>query len=175
MHRCPASPIHKCTGYPGSVRVSVTTTTAISVTIATAILAGCSTAPPPKPPPADPTIEAWYRKAVEQLQAMNQKTRDLLAQHKADEAASVITAAEPWAGRVVSVPHPTLAAMQAASDLDELYGRMLLDNRNYGWARMMFQKNLARWRTWKPQTDETLHYLQAAEAEIAECDRRMTQ
>jgi Mg-chelatase subunit ChlI len=149
---------------------------AISVTIATAILAGCSTVPPPsKTPAVDATAEPWYGKAVEQLQAMNQKTRDLLAQRKADEAASVITSAEAWAGRVVSVPHPTLAAMEAASDLDELYGRMLLDNRNYGWARMMFQKNLARWRTWKPQTGETLQYLQAAKAEIAECDRRMTQ
>jgi hypothetical protein len=144
--------------------------------IATAILAGCSTAPPPsKTPAADATTEPWYGKAVEQLKAMNQKAHGLLAQHKADEAASVITAAEPWAARVVSVPHPTLSAMQAASDLDELYGRMLLDNRNYGWARMMFQKNVARWRTWKPQTGETLQYLRAAEAEIAECDRRMTQ
>jgi Mg-chelatase subunit ChlI len=149
---------------------------AISVTIATAILAGCSTVPPPsRTLTVDATAEPWYGKAVEQLQAMNQKTRDLLAQRKADEAASVITSAEAWAGRVVSVPHPTLAAMEAASDLDELYGRMLLDNRNYGWARMMFQKNLARWRTWKPQTGETLQYLQAAETEIAECDRRMTQ
>jgi hypothetical protein len=159
----------------GSVRIFVTAAAAISVIIATAILAGCSTAPPPKPPRADATTELWYGKAVEQLQAMNQKARDLLVQHKADEAGSVITEAEPWAERVISVPHPTLAAMAAASDLDELYGRMLLDNRNYGWARMMFQKNLARWRTWKPQTGETLRYLKAAEAEIAECDRRMTQ
>ncbi len=145
------------------------------VTIATAILAGCSAPVPSKTPALDTTSEPWYGKAVEQLQAMNRKTRDLLVQHKADEAASVITAAEPWAGRVVSVPHPTLAAMEAASDLDELYGRMLFDNRNYGWARMMFQKNLARWKTWKPQTGETLRHLQAAETEIAECDRRMTQ
>jgi hypothetical protein len=157
------------------VRGFVRIAEAISVTIATAILAGCSTAPPPKALPADPTTEPWYGKAVEQLRAMNQKARNLLVQHKADEAASVITAAEGWAGRVVSVPHPTLAAMEAASDLDELYGRMLLDNRNYGWARMMFQKNLARWRTWKPQTGETLQYLQTAKADIAECDRRMTQ
>jgi hypothetical protein len=148
----------------------------ISVTIAAAILAGCSTAPPPRKPVAvDATAQPWYPNAVEQVQAMNRKARDLLAQRKADEAASIITAAEPWADRLLSVPHPTLAAMEAASDLDELYGRMLLDNRNYGWARMMFQKNLARWRTWKPQTGETLQHLKSSEAEIADCDRRMTE
>jgi hypothetical protein len=149
----------------------------IFITIAAAVLAGCSTAPlpPPKPAPVDATREPWYGKAVEQLQAMNANARNLLAHRKAGEAASMITAAEPWADRLLSVPHPTLAATEAASDLDELYGRMLLDNHNYGWARMMFQKNLARWRTWKPQTGETLQHLKATQAEIAECDRRMAE
>jgi hypothetical protein len=147
----------------------------ILVTIAAAILAGCSTTPPPKPLPVDATTQPWYHSAVEQLQAMNLRARNLLAERKPDEAASIITAAEPWADRLLAVSHPTLAAMEAASDLDDLYGRMLLDNRNYGWARMMFQKNLARWRSWKPQTSETIHHLKSTEAEIAECDRRMTQ
>ena len=148
----------------------------IFVTNAAAIFAGCSTAPPlPKPLPVDATTQPWYPNAVDQLKAMNRKARDLLAQRKTDKAASIITAAEPWADRLLSVPHPTLAAMEAASDLDELYGRMLLNNRNYGWARMMFQKNLARWRTWKPQTGEALQHLKSSEAEIAECDRRMTE
>lgn len=65
--------------------------------------------------------------------------------------------------------------MAAASDLDELYGHMLLTNGNYGWARMMFQKNVARWRSWKPRTDETERRLKVAEAEVAECDRRMAE
>jgi hypothetical protein len=148
----------------------------IFVTIAAVILTGCSTAPPtPKAAPVDATKEPWYGKAVEQLQAMNVNAQNLLARRKADEAASIITEAEPWANRLLSVTHPTLAAMEAASELDELYGRMLLDNHNYGWARMMFQKNLARWRTWKPQTSETLQHLKSTQAEIAECDRRMTQ
>jgi hypothetical protein len=65
--------------------------------------------------------------------------------------------------------------VEAASDLDQLYGRMLLSNRNYGWARLEFQKNRARWKTWQPQTDETVRRLKLAETAIAECDRRMTE
>ena len=91
----------------------------------------------------------------------------------ADEAGAIITAGEPKADRLLAAAHPTLEAMEAASDLDELYGRMLLNNRNYGWARMMFQKNVARWRSWKPRTAETARHLEAAQAAIAECDRRM--
>ena len=45
--------------------------------------------------------------------------------------------------------------METVSDLDQLYGQMLLANRNYGWARLVFQKNRARWKTWKPATSET--------------------
>jgi hypothetical protein len=63
--------------------------------------------------------------------------------------------------------------MEAASDLDDLYGRMLLANRHYGWARMFFQKNAARWRTWTPATEDTERRRKVAEARIAECDRRM--
>ncbi|HLI83866.1 MAG TPA: hypothetical protein VKV17_08105 [Bryobacteraceae bacterium] len=143
--------------------------------IAAAALAGCSSASAPKQPEPDATAQPWYGDAVRQLESMNGKARELLARHKSDEAARVITAAEAWANRVIGVPHPTLAAMEAASELDEMYGRMLLENRNYGWARMMFQKNLARWRTWQPRTGETLEHLKTAEQEIAECDRRMTE
>jgi len=63
--------------------------------------------------------------------------------------------------------------MQDASDLDDLYGQMLLSNRNYGWARLFFQKNLARWKNWKPQTPDTAARLKQAQDAIAECDRRM--
>jgi hypothetical protein len=37
----------------------------------------------------------------------------------------------------------------------------------------MFQKNLARWRNWKPETAETARRSQQAKDEIAECDRGM--
>jgi hypothetical protein len=65
--------------------------------------------------------------------------------------------------------------MEAASDLDELYGKMLLSNRNYGWARLMFQKNVARWKHWNPRTPDTAARLKEAESEIVECDRRMSE
>ena len=144
------------------------------IIVAAAVLAGCEP-PPNQPAQIDVTQEAWYGKAVEQLATMNRQARSLLDRGKADEAAAIITAGESWVNRLLSVPRPTFAAMEAASDLDDLYGRMLLSNRNYGWARVMFQKNLARWKSWKPQTDQTERHRKIAEAAIAECDRRMAE
>jgi hypothetical protein len=65
--------------------------------------------------------------------------------------------------------------MEAASDLDDLYGRMLLANRHYGPARLMFQKNVARWTHWRPQTDDSMARRKIAEAAVAECDRHIEQ
>ena len=59
--------------------------------------------------------------------------------------------------------------------LDQLYGRMLLSNHRYGWARLQFQKNLARWKHWQPQTPETERRLKLAQASIAECDKHISQ
>jgi hypothetical protein len=143
--------------------------------IAAVMLAGCAPAPPTASSKIDGTEENWYPKAVQQLADMDRQAESLLARGKADEAAAIITAGEPWVSRLLAVPQPTLAAMEAASDLDNLYGRMLLSNRNYGWARIVFQKNLARWRNWRPQTDETVRRLKQSEAAIAECDRRMVE
>jgi hypothetical protein len=141
-----------------------------------AIFAGCSPAPPPKQVvQVDATQEAWYGEAVQRLAEMNRQAQTLFQHGKSDQAAAIITAAEPWVKRVVSVPRPTLQALEAASDRDELYGRMLLANGNYGWARIMFQTNLARWRSWRPQTPETARRLKVTEAAIAECDRRLAE
>jgi hypothetical protein len=144
--------------------------------VATAILAGCTAArPPPQPAKIDPTREGWYGETVQKLEEMNRQAQSLYQQNKADQAAAMITAAEPLAKRLVSVPRPTLAAIEAASDRDDLYGRMLLANRNYGWARILFQTNLARWKSWRPQTPETARRLKLTEAAIAECDRRLAE
>jgi hypothetical protein len=86
----------------------------------------------------------------------------------------LIQTGEPLATRLLSVRNPTLAAMEDASDLDDLYGRMLLSNRNYGWAMLFFQKNQARWKNWKPQTPDTAARLKEAQSQIAECDRRLS-
>jgi hypothetical protein len=146
------------------------------VFFAAILLAGCAPTPAPvaqaKP---DPTTEAWYGLAVEQLAGMNLEAAKLLEGGKPDEAASIVSNGQPIAARLLAPAHPTLAAMEAASDLDQLYGRMLLGNRHYGWARLTFQKNAIRWKTWKPQTPETLSRLKLAQTAIAECDRQLGQ
>jgi hypothetical protein len=75
--------------------------------------------------------------------------------------------------RLLAAPQPALGAMEAVSDLDDLYAHVLLSDHQDGWARMLFQKNLARWKNWKPQSNDTIRQLRQAEAGIAECDRRL--
>jgi hypothetical protein len=140
------------------------------------LLAGCA-APPPRSeqPKVDPTKEAGYADAVEQLAAMSREAEDLLKRGRSQDAAAVITNGLPLQTRLLAAPQPTLGAMEAVSDLDELYARMLLSDHQDGWARMLFQKDLARWKNWKPQTGDTMRRLRQAEAGIAERDRRLKQ
>ena len=116
-------------------------------------------------------MDRVYTRGVEQLVSMYREASELLEIKKADEAGAIIAKAQPLMERLLGVPRPTRAAMEAASDLDQLYGRMLLTNHHYGWARMLFQKNLARWKNWSPQSDETARRLKLAAESIAECDR----
>jgi hypothetical protein len=139
-------------------------------------LAGCAAPPPrPEPPKADPTQDAGYADAAGQLAAMSREAEDLLKRGRTQDAAALITKGLPLQARLLAAPQPTLAAMEAVSDLDDLYARMLLSNHRDGWARMLFQKNLARWKHWKPQAGDTMRRLRQAEAGIAECDRRLEQ
>jgi hypothetical protein len=155
-------------GYPESVRLLLT------LSALTALIA-CSPAPrqPVDQPKPDLTTEEWYLRTTEQLKAMNRDAESLLKHGGFDQAAAIITKEQPLQNRLLAVPRPTLAAMEAASDLDDLYGRMLLRNRHYGWARSVFQKNVVRWKNWKPQTSETVHRLKIAVSAIAECDRNL--
>jgi hypothetical protein len=142
-----------------------------------ALIALAACAPPPprlvdKAAP-DPTTEAWYSPAVEQLAKMAHDAQALLQQGRAEEAAKIITEGQPLLNRVIVVPRPTLAAMEAASDLDDLYGRMLMNDRRYGWARLQFQKNVIRWKHWQPRKNETERRLKLAESQIGECDRKL--
>jgi len=121
--------------------------------------------------PADATQEAWYGRTVKQVAAINREAESDFENGKADRAAALIQEAEPLVARLLAVRHPNLAANEVASDLDQLYGRMLLSNRHWGWARLQFQKNLSRWKHWTPQTADTLRRLKEAEAGMAECDR----
>jgi hypothetical protein len=141
-----------------------------------AFLIGCSpTHGPADASTHDATTKPWYPQTVQQLAALNREAEGLFQSGKSDEAAAIIKKSEPLMSRILSVPRPTLAATEAASDLDQLYGRMLLSNRHYGWARLQFQKNLARWQHWTPKTPETARRLQQAESAVAECDRRMAE
>jgi hypothetical protein len=139
-----------------------------SVAILALVLAGCSA-----PAVRDQTKETWYPKSVAELAAMNRDADQLFRAGKGDDAAAVIQKAQPVMAKVLEVQHPTVEAAEAASDLDDLYGRMLLSNRHYGWAQMMFQKNLSRWKHWDPQTEETARRVKQAESQIAECTKLM--
>ena len=139
----------------------------------TALMAACPPAPVrPKAKP-DPVSEPWYSQTVQQLTTMDVEAESALHNGGPDRAAAIITSGQPLIHRLLSVPYPTLSAMEAVSDLDQLYGRMLLSNRHYVWARVLFQKNLTRWSNWTPQTPETLRRLKMARSAIAECDRHI--
>ena len=140
--------------------------------LATALLTACESAPEPR---RDATKEAWYDQTVQQLVGMNREAESSFASGKSDQAAALIEKGQPLMRRLLSVPRPTLEATEAASDLDDLYGRMLLSNHHYGWARLLFQKNLARWRHWQPPTPEAARRLEKAKSAIAECDRHLEQ
>jgi len=146
----------------------------LAVPIAVVLLAGCGSPPPPKKA-ADPTTEAWYGQTVAVLAAANRDAETDLDAGQRDPAAAAIVRGQAMEQRLLSVSRPTLAAEEAVSDLERLYGRMLMSNRHFGWARMAFQKNLARWRHWVPETPETVRRREQAEADIGECDRQMTE
>jgi hypothetical protein len=138
------------------------------------MVTGCGPAPAPKAAEkADPTKSADYVKAVEQLNSMNREAEADYRAGKSDDAAKIMEQEKPLVTQVLQVPQPTLAATEAAADLDQLYGTMLLKNRHYGWARILFQGNLARWKHWRPETADTLRRVKEAEAGIAECDRHL--
>ncbi len=141
----------------------------------TLFLTACGPAPEsPKPiSPPDPTTEAWYALAVAKLADLDRQAETAFHKNDQDAAAALIEQAKPVSARLLAVPRPTLEAMEAASDLDQLYGQMLFTNHNYGWARLFFQKNSSRWKIWKPQTPETNRRLKLAEDGIAACDAKI--
>lgn len=136
------------------------------------LLAACESAPSSK---SDPTAAVWYRDTVAELVRMNREADTDYQAGKRDDAAALIEKEQPLEKKVLDVPRPSLEAVEAASDLDDLYGRMLLSNRHYGWAHLLFQKNLNRWKHWQPQTDDTRRRYKQAAGEIAECDKHIDQ
>ena len=139
---------------------------------AAVLLAGCAPAPV-QTQKVDPTTEAWYAPMVERLTAMDRTAEQLFQNGKIQEAAAIVTSGQSLQNRLLSAPRPTLPAMEAIADLDQIYGKMLVYNGFFGEARLLFQKNVTRWRTWKPQSPETEDRLKQANQSIAECDRHM--
>jgi outer membrane PBP1 activator LpoA protein len=156
------------TGYAETVR-----TFAIAVAVIAAILmTGCDSSPAPSAP-QDGTPDAAYNRSAEQLAGLARAANEAFRNHKPDDAAALIEQGEAISEQLLSALHPTLAATEAASDLDDLYGRMLLSNKHYVWAQSMFQKNFARWKYWKPQTADTARRMKEASDGVDECERLM--
>jgi len=140
---------------------------------AAALLAGCGPSAPEQSAKADPTTESWYPESAERLAKMDRAAEQLFQSGRTQEAAAIVTSAQSLQTRLLAAPRPTLEAMEAVADLDRIYGRLLISNGFFGEARLLFQKNITRWKTWKPQTPETDRRLKEANTDIAECDRHM--
>jgi hypothetical protein len=144
----------------------------VTIIAAGLLLTGCGAAPDAAVA-RDETRESWYMQTVAQLTAMSREAEKLFQSGQRDAAADVIQQAQPVMSKALSVRKPSLAAAEACSDLDDLYGRMLYTNRNYAWARFLFQKNFARWKHWTPQTPDTIRRMKEADKQIADCDRHI--
>ena len=139
-----------------------------------AVLLASACAPPPKPQAkVDPAAEAGYSEAAVQLAGLNKEAEQALASGQFQRVADNIEKGLPLQTRLLTAPRPPLAAMEAICDLDDLYARMLLHNGRPGWARLMYQKNVVRWRGWTPATADTERRLKQAQAGLAESDRRI--
>jgi hypothetical protein len=141
--------------------------------MAAALCWSCGSAPAPVEAPKDPTADTGYGKNVEQLKSLTAQAEELFKGGRSDDASVVVQRAQALEARLLAAPRPTLPAMEASSDLDDLYGRMMLANRQYGWARDFFQKNAVRWKAWKPATEETEKRRKDALARVAECEKQM--
>jgi hypothetical protein len=147
---------------------------ALPVLMGAALLAACGpAAPAAKAPKADPTTEVWYAQSTEKLTNMDRAAEQYFQAGRSQEAAAIVTSAQSLQSRLLAAPRPTLAAMEAIADLDRVYGKMLVSNGYFGEARLLFQKNITRWKTWKPPTPETERRLREANSDIAECDKHM--
>jgi hypothetical protein len=145
----------------------------LSLLLAAALLSACGPAAPAPPAHVDPASESWYPETTARLAKIDQVAAQLVQSGRAQEAAAIVTSGINLQTRLLTAPRPTLEAMEAIADLDHIYGQMLIANGYYGSARLLFQKNVTRWKTWKAPTPETESRLKQALSDIAECDRHM--
>jgi hypothetical protein len=122
-------------------------------------------------PLTDPARQPEYLETLARLREINEQA---VAHHKAgrrEEAAALVTEGQPLSKELLGISKPPLAAMEAASDLDQLYGDLLRENRHYVYARQLYQRNVGRWKHWQPQTEDTIRRLNEAQEAIAVCDQ----
>ncbi|MBC7925122.1 MAG: hypothetical protein H7039_05645 [Bryobacteraceae bacterium] len=137
-------------------------------------VACCGTAPDPEVPlKTDPTATPEYKDAIQELTTRCESAETLVKARKWEAASDLLQGNQPLVSLLLSVPYPAVAAAEAVSDHEDLYGRMLLRNKHYGDARFLFQKTMVRWLSWKPETEETRRRLAKAQAWILECDRNL--
>lgn len=146
----------------------------LGIAVLLAILSSCGGEPPAAPPPPDETKEPWYAETVTRVANATKEAQDDFEHGKPDDASSLILQAEPQASQLLAVLHPTLEATIAAADLDALYARMLFSNNHFEWAQFLYQKNVARWKYWKPQTPDTERRLKEAQAQVEACNRAIS-
>ncbi len=138
------------------------------------LFAACGSAPPePAKAKADPALEPAYLRAIEELAGLNGSAAGYLKKGDRSEASALIERGEPFSKQLLAIPQPSLAALEAVSDRDQMYAEMLMGNRHWAYARQMLLKNRLRWRNWKPETPDTARRREAAEKAIAECDRHL--
>lgn len=135
------------------------------------LLASCGAPPPAPKAEADPAAGPAYMRAIEELAGLNRSAATHLAKGNRAEAGALIERGEPFSRQLLAIPRPSLAALEAVSDRDQMYAEMLMANRHWTHARQMLLKNVHRWRNWKPETPDTIRRREAAEKGIAECDR----
>ena len=132
-------------------------------------------APPPERAEStlrrDLSADQGYLDTIQRLSALNRKAAASLESGARDQAAALVKQGLPLSAELLQVNRPTLGAMEAVSDLDHLYGKLLLSKGYPVWARQMFVTNAVRWRQWKPESEDTLRRRREAEKAIAECDR----
>ena len=126
---------------------------------------------PERPEEPVGTESPAYALTIQQLNDLNGKASDLLRRGDSTQAAALVKDGQPLARELLRARKPTLAAMQAVSDHDHLYGTLLLGNRHYIWARQFFQTNVTRWKNWQPATEDTVRRLGEAKAAVARCDQ----
>lgn len=124
-------------------------------------------------PPADPMQKASYREALDQLRHWNAEALAHWQKGETALAAAALKQAQPLSKELLDARRPPREVYEAVSDFDQLYATVLLSKGHTVWARQIFMTNAARWRNWKPETEDTRRRRREAEQGASEADKKM--